>query len=142
MRCLLAQQWSDGALDYYCGPEEYRVEVQAFANLESLTGIYFVREHTLRILWNYVQEVGLVGVWRKVTSRLQEKYRNEKFVSFGIGAVVQGPAGGTFSIGERVAFLAPGFPACIERIVLPELFLARGPNAAGPAARSGSYASA
>ena len=112
--------------------------MQAFANLESLTGIYFIREHTLRILWNYVQEVGLVGVWRKVTSRLQEKHRNKKFVSFGIGAVAQGPAGGMFSIGERVAFLAPGFPACIERIVLPGLFLARVPEGADPAARPGS----
>ncbi len=122
MRFLLGEKWEDTFLDYYCGHLDYRIRIHAFANLEELTNIYFVRPRSARLLWNYLQEVGFVEVWRKVVSRMQEKYRNEKFVSFGIGEIVQVPSGGTHAIGEAVAFIAPGFPACIERIVLPEDF--------------------
>ena len=124
MKYLLGDQWEDTFPDYYCGPEDYRIRIRAFANLERLTGIYFVRPRSARLLWNYVREVGFVEVWRKVVSRLQEKYRNEKFVSLGIGEVEQAPPDGIHEIGGRVAFLAPGFPACIERIVLPDAFIA------------------
>ncbi len=124
MRYLLGDQWSDSFLDYYCGPGDCRIRIFAFANLEQLTGIYFVRPRSARLLWNYLNEVGIVGVWRKVVSRLQEKNRNEKFVSFGIGEISQSPAGGQYAAGDKVAFFAAGFPACVERIVLPGIFVA------------------
>jgi len=62
MRYLLGDQWSDSFLDYYCGPDAYRIRVSAFANLEQLTGIYFVPLRSARLLWNYLREVGVVGV--------------------------------------------------------------------------------
>jgi hypothetical protein len=123
MRYLLGDQWSDSFLDYYCGPDAYRIRIFTFANLEQLTGIYFVRPRSARLLWNYVHEVGIVGVWRKVVSRLQEKNRNEKFVSFGIGEISQSPSGGKYAIGDKVVFFAAGFPACVERIVVPDMFI-------------------
>jgi len=137
MRYLLGDQWSDALLDYYCGPGAYRIRVVAFANLEQLTGIYFVRPRSARLLWNYLREVGIVGVWRKVVSRLQEKNRNEKFVSFGIGEISQSPAGGRYAVGDPVAFFAAGFPACVERIVLPEVFIAEPPPGAEIPVRPG-----
>jgi predicted dehydrogenase len=123
MRCLLGDNWGDSSLDYYCGKDDYRIRVSAFANLERLTEIYFVRPRSARMLWNYLHEVGFIRVWRKVVSRLQEKHRNQKFVSFGIGEIAQSPPAGKYAVGSQVGFLAPGFPACVERIVLPEMFL-------------------
>ena len=128
MRYLLGDQWSDLFLDYYCGPDDYRIRVSAFANLEQLTEIYFIRPRSARLLWNYLKEVGIVGVWRKVVSRLQEKNRNEKFVSFGIGEISQSPSSGRYAVGDKVAFFAAGFPACVERIVVPEMFIVEMPS--------------
>ena len=137
MRYLLGDQWSDSFLDYYCGPEAYRIQVSAFANLEQLTQIYFVRPRSARLLWNYLREVGIVGVWRKVVSRLQEKNRNEKFVSFGIGVISQSPSSGSYAVGDKVAFFAAGFPACVERIVVPEMFIVGMPSEVEIPGRSG-----
>ena len=49
MRYLLGEQWEDTYLDYYCGPGDYRIRIHAVANLEQLTGIYFVRPRRARI---------------------------------------------------------------------------------------------
>ena len=123
MRCLLGEEWDDWCLDYYRAPGDYRIQVSALANLERLSGIYFVPERSPRLIWNYLREVGPIGVWRKVASRLQERRRNEKYMSFGTGVVVEAPVGARYPAGTRVRFLAPGFPACVERVVLPELFM-------------------
>lgn len=125
MRSLLRLQWVDSTLDHHRRPEQYRVRVLAFANVEQLTDLYFVRPRSARLIWNYLSQVGPVGVWRKVASRLQERFRNEKYVSFGYGEVLEAPAEGRFGLGDFVAFFAPGFPACVERVVLSEHLLAR-----------------
>jgi len=69
MRYLLGDQWADTFLDYYCGPGDYRIRVLAFANLEQVTGIYFVRPRSTRLLWNYLREVGLIEVWPPCAER-------------------------------------------------------------------------
>jgi predicted dehydrogenase len=120
---MLGAKWADGSLDYHCDESDYRIRVLAYANVEELTGIYFVRERSPRLIWNYLPEVGPISVWRKVLSRLQERYRNKKFVSIGIGEVLRSPAAARYEEGSRVAFLAPGLPACAERLALPEMFL-------------------
>lgn len=124
MRTLDLGDWADSTLDYHRPPDEYRVQVTAFANVEKLEDLYFVRPRSARLVWNYLIEVGPVGVWRKISSRLDERARNEKYVSFGCGEVLEGPDAGRFEPGERVVFCAPGFPACAERIVLAEHLLA------------------
>jgi predicted dehydrogenase len=123
MRCLLDDRWEDTSLDYYRPADSYRVQVRAFVNIQPIEGVYFVRPHSAKMIWNYVQEVGVVNTWRKVVSRLQEQNRNAKFLGLGIGEISEGPTEGRFSAGDPVVFFAPGFPACVERVVLPEILI-------------------
>ena len=119
MKVLLGDEWKAGFLDYYCGSREYRIQVLAWVNLERLEGVYFVRSRSLRLVWNYLREVGPTEVLRKISSRSQERYRNEKYVSCGLGRVIESADEVRVPIGQAVAFLAPNHPPCVERIVLP-----------------------
>lgn len=119
MKILVSDKWIDGFLDYYRSPQEYRIQVLAWKNLEKLKGVYFVRPKKLRIIWNYLREIGLKEVIRKIKSRSKERYRNEKFVSCGLGRIVESADEVRFFVNQLVVFLAPCFPKCIERIVLP-----------------------
>jgi predicted dehydrogenase len=123
VRALLDDRWQDGLLDYHRSPGEYRVEVQAWLVLEPVQGMYFVRPFSPRMVGAYVREVGLRETARKVASRLRERGRNEKYVASGAGRVLEAPEGGRFAAGERVAFVAPSHPGCVDRIVLPEALL-------------------
>ncbi len=59
---------------------------------------------------------------RKVLSRSRERYRNEKYVSCGLGRVLESADSKRLAPSQIVAFLAPSHPPCAERIVLtPEL---------------------
>jgi predicted dehydrogenase len=119
MRVLLGDEWEDGFLDEHRPPRAYRVQVLAWRNLERLDDLYFVRRGSWRILANYLRELGPVEVARKVASRRSERHRNRKFVSVGLGRVLEGPDGEGVEAGRVVAFLAPCHPACMERVVLP-----------------------
>lgn len=119
MRISLYTKWADGFLDYYRGPYEYRVQVIAWKQLEKLEKVYFVHPKSLRLLWNYILEIGLKEVYRKVRSRINEKYRNEKFVSCGLARIIESGSELLFPIGRIVAFIAPCHPKCVERLVLP-----------------------
>ena len=123
MRCLLDGSWDDSSLDFHRPAKSYRIQVMAFANLEILEGIYFVLPRSAKLIWNYIREVGAAETWRKVASRLQERNRNHRVHSFGIGRVTEGAWGGRFSPDDLVVFFAPGSPACVERIVLPETLI-------------------
>jgi predicted dehydrogenase len=120
MRAFLRRKWVDSTLDYHREPGDYRIRVRACANVDPLTDLYFVRPRSARLIWNYLSQVGPVGVWRKVASRLQERFRNEKYISFGYGEVLEAPEGGRHALGDLVAFVAPGMPACVERLVLAD----------------------
>ncbi len=112
MRILTGKKWREGYLDYHKTKGEQRIQVLAFKNLEKLEGVYHTRTKSLRLLWNYFPVVGLEGLITKTWSRLREERRNEKYVSCGIGKVIE--------TGEVVGFVAPWHPALPERIVLPE----------------------
>jgi predicted dehydrogenase len=118
VRALLRGQWQDGLLDFHREPDEYRIRVLAMANLALASDAYFIRDLRVRLLWNYLSQIGPVMIWRKVASRLQERSRNEKWLSLGIGVVQEIPRGGDLRPGDRVAFVAPSHPACVERLVL------------------------
>jgi predicted dehydrogenase len=118
MKVRLCGEWSHLYLLLALGAGEVRVEVRALVNLESLRDVYLVRPRSVRMLWNYVREVGPGAVWRRVRSRMAESGRNEKYVSCGVGRVVEAPAGGP-APGSEVVFLAPSHPSCAERLVLP-----------------------
>jgi predicted dehydrogenase len=123
VRALLGQDWVDGLGDYHRPPGHYRIEVDALLNLERLDGLYPVRARDPRMVWNYLLEIGPRATVRKIVSRTSERFRNEKFVSCGVGRVIDRPRRGSFELGERVVFVWPAGPACAERIVLPEELL-------------------
>ena len=72
-----------------------------------------------RRLFNYLQQVGVQEVWRKVQSRRKERLRNEKFLAFGAGRISERDEDAALQIGESVVFVAPCHPRCVERLVLP-----------------------
>ena len=96
-----------------------RIRTHALITVDALQDLYFVRERSLWRLWNYLREVGLLWVVRKVISRSTESSRNQKFLSAGWGVVVEAPPASRFPVGAPVAFVAPAHPRAFERIVLP-----------------------
>ena len=72
---------------------------------------------------NYLPVVGPVGLFTKTWSRIREDRRNEKYVSCGMGKIIENSSGNRFSKGELVGFMAPLHPALVERVVLPEMLL-------------------
>ncbi len=119
MRVLIDNKWIDGYLDYYRAQAQCRIQVLAWQNLEKLEDVYLIPSRSLRLVWNYLRECGLLAVWRKIMSRQAERYRNEKFVSCGMGRIIE-PADDSFRTGQGVVFIAPCHPRCVERIVLPK----------------------
>jgi len=128
MRILTGKKWRGGFLDYSRNKKEYRIQIIAWKNLERLENVYHTRPKSIKLLINYFPVVGPEGLLIKTWSRIREERRNEKYVSYGIGKIIDGfdkltvkSAGGqNFSEGELVGFIAPLHPALVERIVLPE----------------------
>lgn len=125
MRILTGKKWREGFLDYHRSKKEYRIQVLACKNLERLENVYHTRPKSLRLLWNYLPVVGPEGLVTKIWSRLREERRNKKYVSCGIGKVIERPDDGVFSAGDTIGFVAPWHPALAERIVLPEKLIFR-----------------
>ena len=129
MRTLTDGVWENSSLDFHRSPSNARIQVMAFANLEPVVGMYFILPRSTNLVWNYIREVGPIETWRKVTSRLQERNRNKKFLSFGVGKIVSCNPDGEFFPGQGVLFLAPASPQCVERVVLPETLIAKAEEA-------------
>ncbi len=106
-------------MDYFRNKSEYRIQVLAWKNLEKLENVYHTRPKSLRLLINYFPVVGFQGLFTKTWSRLREARRNEKYISCGIGMIIEAVEGGEFSKGDIVSFVAPWHPPLAERIVLP-----------------------
>src|SRR6516164_4234722 len=119
MRVLIGRRFTEGFLDYHRGPSDYLVETVVWKNLERLQGLYYERPKSLWMIWNYLWDIGALQTIRKVLSRNQERYRNEKYVACGIGYVRERPDGSLPRDGALVLFLAPCYPRAAERIALP-----------------------
>ena len=108
-------------LDYDASARGVAVEVTLSLALATVDQLYFVREPRLRLLWNYVREVGVRTVVAKILSRSAERARNRKHVIAGIGRVAQSHDP-ELPLGCWVVFVAPRHPAHVDRVVLaPEL---------------------
>lgn len=107
-------------MDYCRNKNEYRIQVLAWKNLEKLENVYHTRQKSLRLLINYFPVVGPYGLFTKTWSRLREERRNEKYVSCGLGKIIESADNNNFSEGELVGFVAPLHPALVERVVLPK----------------------
>ena len=122
MHILTGKNWIDGYLDYPLLENYVRVTVYSWANIAEVDELYFKRSFNLKNLWEYLKEIGIISVFRKICSRLNEKNRNEKFFSIGIGRIVES----AFSKLQKnipVVFVAPVFPKSCERIALPHYFV-------------------
>ncbi len=120
MYILTGKSWKKKFLDYYRASGEYRIEVKCFINLSEIGGLYSIYSGNWRKVLGYIKEFGVKPVVRKIRSRMRESSRNEKFFSFGIGYITESDAHSTFHVGQRVLFIAPCHPKCVQRIVLPE----------------------
>lgn len=120
MRILTGKKWREGFLDYRRNKNEYRIQVLAWKNLEKLENVYHTRPKSLRLLVNYFPVVGPHGLFTKIWSRIREERRNEKYISCGVGRVIESANKQIFSEGELVSFVAPFHPALGERVVLPK----------------------
>lgn len=110
-------------MDYCRNKNEYRIQVLVWKNLEKLENVYHTRPKSLRLLINYFPVVGFEGLFTKIWSRLREERRNEKYISCGLGKIIESADNQSFPEGELVGFIAPWHPALAERIVLPKEFI-------------------
>lgn len=120
MHVLTGEKWKEGFLDYHRNPKEYRIRVISWKNLEKLENVYHTRAKSLRLLANYYPVVGPEGIYTKVWSRLREDNRNKKYVSCGIGEIIESADENMFKKGSLVGFVAPLHPSLVERLVLPK----------------------
>lgn len=128
MRILTKNKWQDGYLDYYRIKKEYRIQVLAWKNLEKVEDAYYVRPKSLKMVLRYLPVVGFYGLWTKVWSRLREEKRNEKYVSCGIGKIIETGDNNKFKINDLVYFIAPLHPRLVERLTLPEELIFKADN--------------
>lgn len=120
MKILINNKFKNGFLDYHLGPKEFRIKVIGFKNLQKLEDVYYIRPKSIKLVLNYLKKIGPVAVIRKISSRMRERFRNEKYISLGFGEIIESIDKQIFPSGKIIAFLAPFHPALTERIVLPQ----------------------
>lgn len=128
MFILTGNKWRGGFLDYECPEDSLRIDVDAWANVCPVVGAYFVRCRSLRVIVEYFREIGVGPTVRKILSRFRERSRNDKYYSIGLGRVSPDQDGKRISAGTAVAFIAPLYPRCVERVVLPEILIREIPH--------------
>lgn len=110
-------------IDSFLLPNCARIQVSAICHLEKITNQYFIRQKSIRVLLNYYREIGFVNTCRKMMSRLRESIRNDKYFYVGFGSIVD-TASSYFPVHMPVLFLATNHPACAERVIIHEHFIA------------------
>ncbi len=127
----MVRDWRGGFLDEHRPPGAVRVRVLAIVNCLQLRDLYYVRRPSLARAVGHLREVGPLWLGRKIMSRLSESNRNEKFLSIGIGEIVEAD-GASSALDGVVVFIAPCHPRAAERIVLPMELVARWQGAVPP----------
>lgn len=123
MKILTGKKWQNGFLDYYCNRKEYRIQVLAWKNLEKIEGPYYIRPKSLKMALRYLPVVGFYGLFTKAWSRFREQRRNDKYVSCGIGKIIETGDNSEFKNNDIIAFIAPSHPHLVERLTLPQEFI-------------------
>jgi predicted dehydrogenase len=123
MFILNDSKWSDSYLDTYRLDGECRIDVKFNLVIDNANDIYFIQPYSWRLLLNYLQEVGVIQVLAKVKSRLKEKSRNQKFLTCGLGNILEADSASKYQSGDIVLFIAPCHPECCQRLVLSESLL-------------------
>lgn len=120
MRILVGKKWKNGFLDYHRNKKEYRIQVLALKNLEKIEDAYYVRPKSLKMALRYLPVVGPYGLFTKAWSRLREERRNNKYISCGVGKIIETGDNSEFKLNDIVAFIAPFHPPLVERLTLPK----------------------
>lgn len=120
---LFGEEWSRGYLDAWKRPKEVRIRPTAWCVRSEISNQYFQRRKNPRILLDYVREWGLRTALDKVRSRLREARRNSKFLSIGVGHVVDSDDVGTFAESNSVFFLAYNHPRCCDLVCVDRRFV-------------------
>lgn len=120
----MTDQWKDAYIDYYKSANELRIDVRGWVVLQKIEDQYFVRPKDWRLVLNYLKQIGIKAVLRKIASRSKELARNEKYLSLGIGIVRNADAEGQFSAGQPVIFLVANHPRCVDRVCVDRRFAA------------------
>jgi len=123
MKILNTTKWQDGFLDYHRIKKEYRIQVLAWKNLEKIEDAYYIRPKSIRMALRYLPVVGPYGLFTKAWSRLREARRNDKYVSCGIGKIIETGENSGFKTNDLIAFIAPFHPRLVERLTLPQEFI-------------------
>ena len=110
MNIMYKGGWHANFLSTYCGVNETRIKVLRWALLFEVKELYFIPKRSWRLIFNYLREIGLQQVFKKIRSRKDEMIRNDKFFSVGLGVT---------ETNQLVAFLAPCHPMCTDEIVIP-----------------------
>jgi len=119
VRIFSGENWTEGFLDYSYGPDEVRIKPVRWLNVADVRSQYFVREKSWRLVVNYIREVGLGATLRKIRSRSAEAHRNEKFLSIGVGEIIDvGINVANHQKGDFIGFIASNHPKCVERVVV------------------------
>jgi|GEM_PF-193468 glycosyltransferase involved in cell wall biosynthesis/predicted dehydrogenase len=107
------------SLDACLFPLSVRIKVLALHNLEEVQAQYFIRKKSMLKVYYYIKEIGLKPTVEKICSRWRERFRNEKYISIGVGQVLE-PEATVKSVQkeEMVFFIATNHPACEERVVV------------------------
>ena len=114
---LIGNKWHAGFLDAHRPPGACRIRLSGSVVLMAIDGLYFIRPRRLRLILNYLRDLGPMAVTRKALSRLRERDRNRKYVVAGFGELLEGQAA-VAETGETVAFLGTCHPAASERVVV------------------------
>lgn len=115
---LIGTKWNSGFLLPHKDTGCYLIEVSANVVLEPISDQYFIRQNSLRLVFNYATEIGVREVARKIVSRRKEKARNAKAMIAGLGRVLAGPVGG-IPVDSTVFFIGTNHPYCSELVSVP-----------------------
>ncbi|MCS3831104.1 putative dehydrogenase [Salinibacter ruber] len=111
-------------MDEHLGEGQVRIEVEKLANLKEVKGQYIQYSASeWRRVVNYIADRGIVATFKKVLSRWRERHRNQKWLSVGLGKIIESRSHKWPEVGEGVAFLAYDHPQCFNRVVVDEEFL-------------------
>lgn len=119
MYILGGKRLEDDFLDYRRAAGELRIRPRVWWRLARLHDVYLDQPRSLRRLWHYYHEVGLVSLVRRIRSRLKETLRDRRVIAVGFGEVVEADADSAFQPGAAVLFVAPCHPEFVERVALP-----------------------
>ncbi|TWT40904.1 putative oxidoreductase YteT precursor [Phycisphaerae bacterium RAS1] len=135
---ILGNDWQDGYLDPHSTAGDVRIAVRFWQPLEALRDVFLEQPRSVRRVLNYVREVGIREVLKKIRSRLAETLRDQRVIAIGAGEVLEADESSPFRPGAPVAFVAPCHPPSVERVCLPEFCVAAlDAEVAGRLAKSG-----